>query len=119
MQQLFFACTVKGGSFFGFPPWWKYIKETETDALGVCVPKFNFPNDIWAITLAVISMLLYLAGIVAVISIIVAGIGYINAGGNPDKAASARKRIYNSLLGLAIVLVATAGVTFIGNQLIK
>jgi hypothetical protein len=116
MISFFFACTIKGNAFFGFPPWWKYIKDTETDALGTCVPKFNFPTDTWAVGLAVIGMLLYLAGIVAVASIIIAGISYITAGGQPEKTAAARKRIYNALIGLAIVLTASGVVAFIGNK---
>jgi type IV secretory pathway VirB2 component (pilin) len=60
---------------------------------------------------------LRLAGIVAVISIILAGIGYITAAGNAEKITSSRKRIVNSVLGLAIVFVAAAVVSFIGNSL--
>lgn len=111
------GCTVKDESFFGFPHWWKYIKTTERDVLGSCVPRFNFPDDIWAIGFAVIDMLLYLAGIVAVVAIILAGIRYMNAGGNAEKAASARQHIYTALIGLAIVFVAGATVSFIGNSL--
>ena len=111
------ACIIKSHSFFGFPPWWKYVKSTEQDALGTCVPKFNFPNDIWAVAFAVTDMLLYLAGIVAVVSIIIAGVSHITSDGNPEKAAAARKRIWNSLIGLGIVLVAAGFVSFIGNKL--
>ena len=114
--KLFLACTIVNSPFFGFPHWWKYLG-TQTDPTGKCVPAFNFPSDTWAIGLAVLDMLLYLAGIVAVVSIIIAGIGYITATGNTDKITSSRKRIVNSLLGLAVVLVASAVVSFIGNSL--
>lgn len=107
---------VKQYSFFSFPHWWKYIHQGHFDGLGNCTPEVNFPAGVWSIAFALIDMLLYLAGIVAVISIIVAGISYITAGGQPEKAASARKRIYNSLIGLAVVLVATAVVSFIGSK---
>jgi hypothetical protein len=110
------GCTIKSGGFFGFPHWWEYLG-TQTDPIGKCVPAFNFPSDIWAVALAVIDMLLRLGGIVAVFSIIIAGISYITAAGSADKITSARKRIVNSLLGLAIVLVASAAVSFIGNRL--
>jgi hypothetical protein len=36
---------------------------------------------------------------------------------NPEHAASARRRLVNSLLGLLIALVATGFVTFVGNSL--
>lgn len=109
-------CTINSHSFFGFPPWWKYLG-TQTDPLGKCVPSFNPPGDIWAVGLAVVDMLLYLAGLVAVISIIIAGVQYIMTVGNAEKGVSARKRIVNSLIGLAIVLIATASVNFIGSSI--
>lgn len=108
---------VKEYPFFGFPHWWKYITKGEYDGLGHCIPKVNMPDGLWGIGLAVIDMLLYVAGIVAVISIIIAGISYITAAGSPDQITSARKRIVNSLLGLAIVLVASALVSFICNAI--
>jgi len=75
------------------------------------------PDGLWSIGLAIIDMLLYVAGIVAVISIIIAGVSYITAAGSSDQITSARKRIVNSLLGLAIVLIASALVSFIGNAI--
>ncbi len=105
---------VDHASFFGFPPWWKYIHTGNYDALGSCTPTVSFGSDIWAIVLAVIDMLLYAAGIVAVLSIIIAGISYITATGNAESITKARKRIVNALIGLAIVVVASALVSFIG-----
>lgn len=115
----FFAastCTLANNSFFGFPHWWEYLK-TENDALGKCAPVFNFPSDMWAVALAIIDILLRFAGIAAVISIIIAGTGYITAAGSTDKITASRKRIVNSLLGLGVVIVAAAVVSFIGNSL--
>ncbi len=110
------VCTITKSSFFGFPHWWEYLG-TEKDPLGKCVPAFNFPGDTWLVGLAIIDMLLRLAGLAAVISIIVAGISYITAAGSSDKITASRKRIVNSLLGLGVVLVATAAVSFIGSRL--
>jgi hypothetical protein len=104
-------------AFFGFPHWWKYIQTGHYDGLGNCTPEVVFPNGVWSIAFAITDMLLYLAGIVAVISIIIAGVSHITSDGNPEKAAAARKRIWNSLIGLGIVLVATGFVAFIGNRL--
>jgi hypothetical protein len=107
-------------SFLGFPHWWKYIHTGTGDALGTCNPTVQFgggASGLLAIGFAVIDMLLYLGGLVAVVSIIIAGINYITAAGAPDKITSARKRIQNSLIGLAIVFIASTLVTFIGNRL--
>lgn len=110
------ACTPKGGNFFLFPHWWEYLT-SKVDDLGQCSPVFNFPNDILAVALAVVDILLRLAGLVAVLSIIIAGVTYITSIGSTDKATAARKRIQNSLIGLGIVLIASAAVSFIGNSL--
>jgi hypothetical protein len=104
-------------SFFGFPHWWKYLPHGHKDALNNCVPDVTFPGGIWPIALAIIDMLLYLAGLVAVVSIIIAGITYVTALGNPEKNVAARRRLVNSLIGLAIVLIAIEVVSFIGNKL--
>lgn len=107
---------VDNSPFFGFPHWWKYVKTGNYDGLGNCTPTVNFPGGIWAIAFAVIDMLLYLAGLIAVVSIIIAGISYITSAGNSDQATSARKRIQNALIGLAVVVIASAVVSFIGNS---
>lgn len=108
---------AKSFSFFNFPHWWQYVHTGHLDGLGNCTPEPRIPGGLWSIGLAIIDMLLYLAGIVAVISIIIAGISYITAAGSSDQITSARKRIVNSLLGLAVVLIASAAVSFIGNAI--
>lgn len=120
---LFFgtACSLPGAgkyTFFGIPHWWQYLSG-EIDPLNQCVPAFSFPNDLLAVSLAVVDMLLHVAGLVAIVSVIVAGVSYITASGTVEKTASARRRIYNSLIGLAIVAIASGFVAFIGNTLVK
>lgn len=104
-------------SFFGFPRWWKYINSGRLDGLGNCTPTVTFPDGLWAIGFAVIDMLLYLGGIIAVIMIIVAGVSYMTAGGNGEKAAAARKKVLNAIMGLIIIFISTVVVSFIGNRL--
>ena len=120
LPKVFFAqnrpCQIDEQPFFGFPPWWKYL-DTEVDTLGHCSPAFDFPNDTWAVLFAVIDMLLYVSGIVAVVMIIVSGVGYILSSGNVEKATEARRRAINSLIGLGVVLIAAATVSFIGKSL--
>lgn len=109
------ACDLPTRTFFFLPPWWEYLNGSY-DELGKCSPDVNFPHVILPIGLAVIDILIRLAGFIAIISIIVAGVAYITSSGNPEKAVSARKRIYNSLIGLAIVFIAAGVVAFIGNK---
>lgn len=50
---------------------------------------------------------LYVIGFaIALIVIIVGGIGYMTSGGNEDKQASAKKTIITGLIGAAIILLA-------------
>jgi hypothetical protein len=111
------SCTLPGkntNQFFGFPHWWQYLKG-EVDPLGKCSPVVDFPTGLWAIVFAIIDMLLYLAGLVAVVMIIIAGISYITSQGSIEKAVSARKRLVNSIIGLIIVVIASAVVSYIGK----
>jgi len=63
-------------------------------------------DDITAI-LDKVSTWLYLIGVaIALIVIIVGGIGYMTAGGNEDRQASAKKTIITGLVGTAIIVLA-------------
>lgn len=113
------ACGAKQ-SFFFIPPWWEYL-DVKSDDVGGCkffVNGFQF-SDVLAVGLAILDILLRIGGFVAIVSIIWSGINYITTQGNAEKAAAARKRLYNALIGLAIVFVATALVTFMGHSLAK
>ena len=115
----FFAdttCNLPHQVFFFIPPWWEYLNGT-VDPLGKCVPNFQPPNDIFPVALAILDMLLRLGGFAAVVGLIMSGVEYIIATGSPDKISNARRHWINSLVGLAIVLSATAVVTFIGRRL--
>ena len=116
--QIFFAAasTCTKNRFFFLPNWWEYLGTT-TDKLGQCKVKFNFPSDILLVGLAVLDALLRIAGFVAVIAIMVAGAQHLFSGGNPEKAASARKRALNGIIGLAIALLAASVVSYIGRRL--
>lgn len=111
------SCTLTHQVFFIIPPWWEYLSG-KYDQLLQCSPSFTFPNDILPLGLAVLDMLLRLAGFLAVVSIIIAGVEYITATGNTDKITNARRRWINALTGLGIALAATAVVSFFGRNLV-
>lgn len=105
-------------SFFFIPPWWEYLKSVPDDVGGCSLFTNGFQfSDILAVGLAILDILLRIGGFIAVISIIWAGISYMTTQGNAEKAGAARKRLYNALIGLAIVFVATGLVTFVGQRL--
>jgi Type IV secretion system pilin len=112
------ACNPDDHLFKIIPSWYEYLNLQTIN--GSCeIVNFKVPEDFLPVGLAIVDMLLRLGGLAAMIAIIAAGVGYITAGGDASKAASARRRIYNGLIGLAIVFVAAGFVAFIGNYLVK
>jgi hypothetical protein len=57
-------------------------------------------------------------GIASVIMIVIGGFSYVTSAGNPEKAASAKKRIIYALVGLAITALAWAIVGFVTNNIL-
>jgi hypothetical protein len=98
------------------PTWHKYIdgRQTRTG----CELDFTFPDDLPAIALAVVEILLRIGTLAAVAFVIYGGFLYMTSQGEPDKAVSARKTIINAVIGLVISLLATGIVSFIGGQLL-
>lgn len=110
-------CDPTGGNFFALPHWYEYLSG-QTDALtGKCTPIFNFPQDIWAVLLAFIDILLRVGGLLAVGYVVYGGFQYITSQGEPDRTASAKSTILNAVIGLAIVIIAITAVGFIGRTL--
>jgi hypothetical protein len=115
-------CTAKdigGGSFLYLPHWWEYMKTFQVDTLNQCQPVFDFPTSLLPIGLAILDILLRIAGFAAVVAIILCGIKYILAQGNSEQAASARRALFNALIGLGIAFAAAALVTFAGKYLAR
>jgi len=101
-----------GGSFFGFPHWWQY-----TGGCGDLDFSGGNLTPLWGIILALVEILLRVAGIVAVVYIMIAGVSYVLSRGNSEKTAASRTRIINALIGLAIAVIGASLVSFIGRQL--
>jgi hypothetical protein len=119
---IFFAdvCSVK--TFFGIPPWYKYLvgsgRMAANKVTGACelVGKLQW-GDLTLVALAVLDMALRISGLVAAVFVLYAGFQYVTSDGQPEKTADAQKTIINALIGMAIALVAAAVVSFIGNKL--
>lgn len=67
--------------------------------------------------LGIIDILLRVGALISVGFIIYAGVQYVTAQGEPDKAKRALGTIINSLVGLGITIAAAAIVSFIGNRI--
>lgn len=112
------ACTKN--SFFGFPHWYQYLDVQQVDINGTktCqVVNFKFPGDLTLVVLAILDIMLRIAGIVAVGFVIYGAIQYITSQGEPDGIKKAQNTITNALIGMVIAITATAAVAFIGNSL--
>jgi len=107
-----FAAACKAG-FLGFPHWYDYLKLDSNCQ----IVNFSFPGDLLLVALAIIDILLRVAGLVAVFYVIFGGIQYATSQGNPDAAAKAQSTLINALVGLAIAMIAIGFVSFIGNKL--
>ena len=72
-----------------------------------------------AIIMRVIEVLLSIAGLLAVIFLIVGGFRYITAGGNEETAESAKKTIIIAIIGIVVVILSFVIVRVISNALIN
>ncbi|HVY67396.1 MAG TPA: pilin [Patescibacteria group bacterium] len=94
---------------------------------GVCLPANNpFPttgiassNSISSLLIKIIQLLLTLAGIIAVVILVVGGYWYITSAGNEEQAEKGQKAITNAIIGLVVIMLAYAIVTIISQTVIS
>ncbi len=78
------------------------------------LPTSHFQN-LGELIVAVINWLLTLCGALAVVAIIYSGIMYITAGGDSEKAATARKNITWAVIGIVVVLLSLVTVAWVNG----
>ena len=116
-------CTPSGGSFLGLPTWYQYVPGT-VDESGKCRPDLSGPDgkvelmSFLPVLLALIEILLRIAGMAAVIYVIYGGFQYLTSQGNPEGTTKARHTIINALIGLVLAILSVGIVAFIGKVLI-
>ena len=116
------GCSPKGGSFLGFPTWYKYLpghtilSGNPGGAQTVCAPALTKLTDIWLIVAAGIEILLRLAALAAIILVLYGGIQFITSEGDPAKTQKARGTVINALVGLVIAVAATTVIAFIAGS---
>ena len=64
----------------------------------------------------IIKIISYIAGIIAIIMIIVSGLRFITSGGDSGKVASARNSLIYALIGIVVVVLAQVMVHFVFTQ---
>lgn len=92
----------------------------------LCVPESPFGNSTNSLagqTTAtgligtIIKIMLYFAGIIAVLFLVIGGYYYLTSRGNEEQATKGRQTLVYALLGLAIVILSYVIVTALTNQL--
>jgi hypothetical protein len=114
------VCADESANFLGFPTWYKYLERTGADC-SITLPQKNGTIDIGvtvgAILLAVVEILLWIAGIVGVGFVVYGGVLYTLSQGAPDKTVAAKNTILNGIIGLVIAILAQAIVSFVLDRL--
>jgi len=100
-------------SFFGIPSWYKYLQLDNKCR----VTNFVVPDSLLLVALAIVDMLLYVAGIIAVGFVIYGGIRYVTSQGNPEETGKAQATVLNALIGLLLAVIAIATVSFLGSHI--
>lgn len=88
----------------------KYIAESIADPNELVIPKHEATNGQIEVAL---QLVFAVAGVVAVIVIIIAGISYILSAGDPQKTAKAKNTILYALVGLVVAILANVIVFFV------
>lgn len=89
-------------------------------ASAVCTDKSSNTNPLYGTNstiLKVTDFMATIAGIAAVIMLLVGGIKYTLAGGESKDIAEAKRTIIYALVGIAVIVSATAIITFIVSRL--
>lgn len=91
---------------------------------GLCVPHGNYSDGSIAgkgtlqeLILAVLQYLLFFAGLIAVVALVIGGYWYLTAAGNEEQAEKGRKAILNAIIGLVVVILAYAIVNIVTHTL--
>jgi len=83
---------------------WNFLKVSDSAGTGI-----------ESIADRIINIVSLVAGILAVIYLIYAGIVYITAGGNPDAAKKGQQGIINAIIGIVVIVLAYFIATSITN----
>lgn len=112
-------------TFLSFPVWYEYLDvSSDCTVSAITYPagdpaagRVNIGATVGAVLLAVIEILLRVAGLVAVGFVIYGGILYTISQGVPEKLNQARTTLLNGVIGLVIASLSVALVALVANLL--
>ena len=82
-------------------------------------PAYLVDKDIKDFVVQVINVLLYFAGAIAVLLLIIGGFRYVTSAGNDESMEKAKKTITSAIIGLVIIIMAYAIVAVINNLVVN
>jgi hypothetical protein len=111
-------CSSPDRNFLSFPTWDDGLKCAHDPSIEGSkhvdlVASGGIGTFIWTVVLNVFHILLRVAGILAVILIIVNAYQYLTSAGAPDKIAKAKTGLIQALVGLAIAILASTIIYFV------
>ena len=121
MKRIFFSLTLVLGlvgiiCMTAQPAYASGIDEARRGANRVRTGGSN-SNSVNSLLATVTNVMLFIAGAIAVIMIVVGGIKYVTSNGNSERINSAKNTIMYAVVGLVIAIAAYAVVDFVIDQL--
>lgn len=92
---------------------------------GLCVPQggptggFANSKTLMGLLTEILKYLLYLAGAIAVLFIVIGGFQYITSAGNEEQAEKGRNTLVNAIIGLVVIIMSYAIIQVIANAVTK
>lgn len=85
---------------------WLVKKAAAFDWATALTPNDTTTGDTDALVNNVITIIIWIAGALAVIYLVYSGILYITAAGNPDQAKKGQQGVINAIIGIVIIVAA-------------
>lgn len=76
-------------------------------------------NTLGGIIIRVIEIALAIAGLIAILFVIIGGFRYVTAAGNEEAAESAKKTILNAIIGVVVIILSYVILRVIQNVLLN
>ncbi|PIP21768.1 MAG: hypothetical protein COT67_01870 [Candidatus Tagabacteria bacterium CG09_land_8_20_14_0_10_41_14] len=73
-------------------------------------------TDLISLLTSIVGTILMVAGIIAFLYLIYAGIMYMTAGGDAEKAQGARTAILNTIIGIVVIILSYAIVRYLETE---
>lgn len=79
----------------------------DADTTPFTIPQLGLPNtEIQPVLQSVTNWFLFIAGILCVVIIVMAGVAYATAGGDETKTTAAKNKLIYGILGIVVILAA-------------